>query len=143
MGNNLGLVREAIEEWGGKWTEKKLDAFSKYVRSYLIIMKKYPYWETIYFDGFAGSGSRKEEKSKLYDQLNLTEEDEKVYKSSAERVLSIKDNLVFDYYYFIDTNRKSIQKLEAKLKSLESSKGKNLAFRPGDANKWCLNLQHR
>lgn len=136
----LSVVKEPSSEWGGKWTEKKLEAFSKYVFSYLTIMKQHPYWKTIYFDGFAGSGSRKKEKSELFIQLKLTEEDETVYKSSAERVLSIKDDLRFDYYYFIDTKKSSIQKLEAKLKSLEISKGKSLAFRNGDANKWLREL---
>ena len=138
--NKISVVKEHISEWGGKWTEKKLDAFSKYVWSYLTIMKKFPYWKTIYFDGFAGSGSRKKEKSKLFIQLKLTEEDERVYKSSAERVLTIKDDLTFDYYYFIDTKKSSIQKLETKLMSLEISKDKSLAFRTGDANKWLKEL---
>lgn len=138
--NKISVVKEHPPEWGGKWTEKKLDAFSKYVWSYLTIMKKFPYWKTIYFDGFAGSGSRKKEKSKLFIQLKLTEEDERVYKSSAERVLTIKDDLTFDYYYFIDTKKSSIQKLETKLMSLEISKDRSLAFRTGDANKWLKEL---
>lgn len=138
--HEIKLVKEPREEWGGNWTLKKLDAFSKYVRSYLIIMRKNPYWKTIYFDGFAGCGSRKKGKSELFTQLKLTTEDEIVYKGSAERVLDIKDNLNFDFYYFIDTNKSSVQKLETKLKSLEISKGKNLAFRDGDANKWMLEL---
>ena len=49
--------------WGGLWTEEKLEAFEKYVNAYLTIMnvsrKKYG-WKLIYFDGFAGSGSRTE-----------------------------------------------------------------------------------
>ena len=138
--SNISIVKEPSEEWGGKWTFKKLDAFSKYVWSYLNIMKRNPYWTTIYFDGFAGSGSRKSQKSELFTQLKLTIEDEIVYKGSAERVLDIKDNLKFDYYYFVDTNKRSIKKLETKLNSLEISKDKNLKFRDGDANKWLLKL---
>ena len=45
--------------WGGPWTEKKLEAFGKYVSVYLKILKRQPQWKTIYFDGFAGSGERK------------------------------------------------------------------------------------
>ncbi|HSW56493.1 MAG TPA: three-Cys-motif partner protein TcmP [Ignavibacteriaceae bacterium] len=138
--SKISIVKEPTGEWGGKWTEKKLDAFSKYVWSYLTIMKQNPYWKTIYFDGFAGSGSRKKEKSELFTQLKLTAEDERVYKSSAERVLSIKDDLIFDYYYFIDTKKTSIKKLEARLKPLEMSRGKSLAFRTGNANKWLIEL---
>ena len=50
------------KSWGGKWTETKLDAFEKYVRAYLSIMSRFPYWKIVYFDGFAGSGERKIEK---------------------------------------------------------------------------------
>lgn len=50
------------QNWGGSWTEQKLDAFEAYVDAYLKIMystrKKCNGWpqEIIYFDGFAGSG---------------------------------------------------------------------------------------
>ena len=46
-------VQEPSEHWGGPWTEKKLNAFSKYVNAYLTILKAYPHWQTIYFDGFS------------------------------------------------------------------------------------------
>jgi hypothetical protein len=39
---NQHLLNESTGEWGGPWTEKKLDAFSKYVWSYLTILNKYP-----------------------------------------------------------------------------------------------------
>lgn len=134
------LVKEPQEEWGGKWTEKKLTAFIKYVRSYLIIMNKYPFWKTIYFDGFAGSGSKKKDKSDLYKQLKISYEQETVYKGSAERVLSINEKHGFDYYYFIDTDSNSLDKLEKKLNKLNVSASKNLAFKSGDANKWLNEL---
>jgi hypothetical protein len=92
MMNADNIVNEPAEEWGGKWTEKKLEAFVKYVRSYLIIMNKSSYWKTIYFDGFAGSGTRALKSNPyLLEQLSLTEEEQKVYKGAAERVLEIKD----------------------------------------------------
>lgn len=134
------LIKEPQLDWGGHWTIKKLDAFAKYVWSYLTIMKKNPYWKTIYFDGFAGNGTRKKEKSELFHQLQLSFEDETVYKGSAERVLNMRDNLSFDYYYFIDTNGDSIHKLENKLRSLKISAGRNLRFLTGDANDWLRDL---
>ena len=71
-------------------------------------MKLYPYWKTIYFDGFAGSGNRKEQrKSDLYQQLKITPEEDHVYKGSAERVLKLENDHSFDFYYFIDTNEAS------------------------------------
>ena len=125
-------VNEPGSEWGGAWTEKKLNAFSKYVKSYLIIMKKYPYWKTIYFDGFAGSGERKEtKKNELFKQLSITQE-ESSYKGAAERVLEIGGGLGFDYYYFIEKDKKSLKKLETRLSNKFTDK--TLVFRDGDAN---------
>jgi three-Cys-motif partner protein len=123
-------VNEPAADWGGPWTETKLEAFSKYVEAYLKIMKKYN-WKTIYFDGFAGSGSRgKSENDELWQQLKITEEEEKVYSGAAERVLRSKHN--FDYYYFIDTDQSSLDALKEKLK--DKADGKIIEYRPGDVN---------
>ncbi len=130
------IVNEPNEGWGGPWTEKKLEAFGKYVWSYLTIMKNYPYWKTIYFDGFAGSGTRSTTtKTTLFDELGISEE-ETNYRGAAERVLNLKDGLGFDYHYFIDMDEKSIQSLEAKLKTLPEAQSKSLSFKSGDSNHW-------
>jgi len=137
--NKNNIVNEPPgDDWGGPWTEKKLQAFSKYVWSYLTIMKNFPFWETIYFDGFAGSGTKeKEVNTELYKQLKITEAEEKTYKGAAERVLTLKDDLTFNYYYFIDKEEKSLNNLKAKLKDI---KGKKLVFRSGDMNKHIKDL---
>lgn len=137
--NKNNIVNEPpSDDWGGPWTEKKLQAFSKYVTAYLIIMKKFSYWETIYFDGFAGSGTKeKVVKTELYEQLKITEAEERTYKGAAERVLTLKDDLAFNYYYFIDKKEESLEKLKGKLKDI---KGKKIEFRSGDANKWIKEL---
>jgi len=127
------IVNEPKSNWGGPWTEKKLDAFSKYVRSYLIIMKKFPYWKTIYFDGFAGSGNRMSKDSDFAKQLAILPEEERVYKGAAERILNIEDNS-FDFYYFIDQKETSLKKLEQHLNTLPASKDKILVFKNGDCN---------
>ncbi|MBK7553424.1 MAG: hypothetical protein IPI55_02165 [Flavobacteriales bacterium] len=62
--NGTSIASEPKPEgWGGSWTEKKLVAFEKYVKAYLTIMAKNPYWKTIYFDGFAGSGNARRRKT--------------------------------------------------------------------------------
>lgn len=130
--NNNSIVNEPLGSWGGPWTEKKLEAFSKYVWSYLTIMKKFPYWETIYFDGFAGSGTREFQINiDLMKQLKITEEEEITYKGAAERVLAF-DKLSFDFYYFIDKNEASLANLKTKLD--EKFKDKRIEYRSGDAN---------
>lgn len=136
--NNMDVVNEPPGEWGGPWTEKKLVAFSKYVWSYLTIMKKYPHWQTIYFDGFAGSGSREKEKNNdLMRQLKITEEEERTYMGAAERVLNLGE-LGFNYYYFIDKKEETLNKLKSKLD--EKFNEKNIVYRSGDANKQIAEL---
>ena len=104
-------------------------------------MKKYPYWKTIYFDGFAGSGNRKEKcESPLFQQLLISPQEDHVYKGSAERVLKLKNDRQFDFYYFIDTDEVSLNKLEVKLKSSSDVPAGKLIFKPGNCNKWILEL---
>jgi three-Cys-motif partner protein len=137
---NKNIVSEPQgDDWGGPWTEKKLEAFAKYVKSYLTILKQNPFWKTIYFDGFAGSGT-KEIKTELYQQLKITEEEERIYKGAAERVLTLEDDLNFDYYYFIDKKQSSLDKLKAKLNSKFDLSNRHIEYRLGDANIWISQL---
>jgi three-Cys-motif partner protein len=134
-------VQEPQAKWGGIWTEKKLNAFAKYVSAYLTIMKNHQNWKTIYFDSFAGSGDRKGKcDSPLYNQLMLSKEDERLYKGAAERVLTLPNNLSFDYHYFIDVKEGSLKKLEVKLSELQKTKCSPFQYRSGDCNQWLLEL---
>lgn len=133
------LSEPPSDDWGGPWTEKKLEAFAKYVNSYLTILKQHPFWKTIYFDGFAGSGT-KELKTELYKQLKITEEEERIYKGAAERVLTLDNDLAFDYYYFIDKKESSLEKLKAKLNSKFDLSKRKIEYRSGDANHWIHEL---
>lgn len=136
--NKPNLFSEEETDWGGPWTEKKLTAFSKYVYSYLKIMKNFPFWKTIYFDGFAGSGTREKQTNPgIMTQLKITEEEERTYKGAAERVLGLQE-LGFDYYYFIDKKEESLQKLKTKLD--QNYDGKKIIYRSGDANLQLIEL---
>lgn len=150
---NFLMTHEPQMNWGGVWTEEKLDAFEKYVRAYLTIMKKYATennWKLFYFDAFAGSGSRESIPEKVDDDVEVPlfsdDEIEEVvnqasYKGAAERVLGIGiDGFSFDYYYFVDKEEKSLQALEKKLKSEFPQKANCMAFEPGDANERLLKL---
>jgi len=121
------------ENWGGTWTEEKLDIFQKYVKAYLTIMHnqrqkpEYHGWprKIIYFDGFAGSGSQSnefssektKEKMSLMD-LCITEEETQVYKGSAERVLGLDKQ--FDEYYFVDIDNTSLLSLQEVLRKYDN-----------------------
>ena len=145
IGSNNGRqvsVTEPSSSWGGAWTEEKLNAFEKYVNAYLTIMNKYRdqnNWKLIYFDGFAGSGSRQESAPEEGNQLMLdlinehhvTTDELSPYKGAAERVLNISEK-GFDYYYFIDKDEDSSKQLKEKLTPI--CKGRKLEFRHSDAN---------
>ena len=131
-----GLMACESSSWGGQWTEEKLDAFEKYVNAYLTIMNVYKEryrWKLIYFDGFAGSGSRNDDGSQPVSELMLDlfrdeciEEELNTYKGAAERVLGIKQS-GFDQYVFVDKYKTSSQQLEERL--MPFSKEKNLEHR--------------
>ena len=145
IGSNNGRqvsVTEPSSSWGGAWTEEKLNAFEKYVNAYLTIMNKYRdqnNWKLIYFDGFAGSGSRletapEEDNQLMLDLINehhVTTDELSPYKGAAERVLNISEK-GFDYYYFIDKDEDSSKQLKEKLTPI--CKGRKLEFRHSDAN---------
>ncbi|MGC8744891.1 MAG: hypothetical protein ACP5T0_13525 [Verrucomicrobiia bacterium] len=104
-----------LQNFGGKkWTDKKLDAFEKYVEAYLNIMhsqKSECGWprKIIYFDGFAGSGINSYNSSKspnenenrlscLKGEKGKEEKGIDVYNGAAERV--VKMDKIFDHYFF-------------------------------------------
>ena len=51
-----------MNNFGGDWTESKIEILVEYAKAYLTIMNIYAHrydWKLLYFDGFAGSGSIK------------------------------------------------------------------------------------
>jgi three-Cys-motif partner protein len=80
-----------MNEFGGNWTQQKVEIVVKYAKAYLHIMKKHPYWKLLYFDGFAGSGD-----------IESGEVDEEQAKGTAIRILEITEPREFDMYYFVE-----------------------------------------
>ena len=132
------------KNWGGQWTEEKLNAFEKYVKAYLTIMNAHrdDYgWQLLYFDGFAGSGTRnqEEEEQEVKEAMEIfgqevTAEDFNVYRGAAERVVKIEGDKMrsFDQYYFVDKSTENCNALEEKLAPYETSGKKH--YLPLDAN---------
>ena len=89
---------EKINQFGGPWTEDKIDIFIKYLNAYLDIMKKQNF-KLVYFDGFAGSG---EIESDNYKTL---------IEGVVNKVLSIKHSKKFDIYYLVEKNPSNARKL--------------------------------
>jgi len=89
---------DKTNQFGGPWTEDKIDIFIKYLNKYLDIMNKQNF-KLIYFDGFAGSG---EIESENYNTL---------IEGVVNKVLSIKHNKKFDIYYLVENKSSNARKL--------------------------------
>ncbi|MCB9444516.1 MAG: three-Cys-motif partner protein TcmP [Ardenticatenaceae bacterium] len=89
------------QQFGGDWTEIKLQKIEKYLRAYAQIMKdrKFVY---AYIDAFAGTGYRTlapEDKSNL--PLALFEEDSQKFKDGSARI-ALQVTPRFSKYIFIE-----------------------------------------
>ena len=101
-----------MNQFGGNWTQQKIEMVVSYAKAYLIIMNKYPQFKSLYFDGFAGSGD-----------INQNEEtDIDTIKGTAIRILEIDDPKSFDRYYFVEKDEKNKTDLENTIKQNFPSK---------------------
>lgn len=96
-----------MNQFGGNWTEQKIEMIVDYARAYLTIMNRYPQFKTLYLDGFAGSG----------DIFKDDETDIEIIKGTAIRVLEITTPKTFDQYYFVEKDEKNKEELEQTIKS--------------------------
>ena len=79
-----------MNQFGGDWTEAKMQMVVDYAVAYLTIMNKQSWAKTIYFDGFAGSG------------LIEAKDENEVLKGTALRIKEIDNPKPFDMYYFVE-----------------------------------------
>lgn len=110
-----------MNQFGGRWTEAKMDIIVDYARAYLTIMNKQPWAETLYFDGFAGSG------------LIEVEDYEIAVKGTALRILELTDPKPFDIYYFVEKRLKTKKQLEKEIHLLYPER-KNIFVTKADCN---------
>lgn len=99
-----------MNQFGGNWTEAKMDIVVDYAKAYLTIMNKQPWAKTLYFDGFAGSG------------LIEVEETTDRIKGTSLRILEIDKPKPFDTYYFVEKNPKIKAALESNIQANYSGK---------------------
>lgn len=109
-------------QFGGAWTEQKLEALKHYLAAYRLIFtqnEKARYFKTIYIDAFAGTGERKtndatSDEGSLFDPEELPELD--AYKKGSARI-ALELSSPFDEYIFIDKKREHATQLESTINS--------------------------
>jgi len=94
-----------MNNFGGDWTENKIEILVEYAKAYLNIMNyhatKYN-WKLLYFDGFAGSGHIKKGNA----------ENQRMIVGAATRILEIEIPRPFDLYYFVEKESDNVQSLK-------------------------------
>lgn len=135
------------QQFGGPWTEKKLQALEDYLNAYMTIMKgnrAAQSFRTTYLDGFAGSGRRHATESDQSGQLLLESFSEPdtmdFYRGSARRALELEKP--FDEYIFVDIAAECTKELEPLLSEFPN---RSIRIVCKDANhfipRWCNELE--
>lgn len=122
------MEKRPKHEFGGPWTEIKLDAISEYLDFYQNALKNSGF-ETWYVDAFAGTGERhaKVMKGGIFDDAPL-EEVEEVLAGSVRRALQVSPP--FTHYWFSEQRPTRVKALE----SLRAEHTSEIIVRQGDAN---------
>jgi three-Cys-motif partner protein len=132
-------------QFGGDWTEEKLELLRRYLIEYTKIFARNPKAQkltTIYVDAFAGTGyrssrTRKISHSALSPELLEADADE-FLKGSARLALEVEPS--FKQYVFIELGAKRVKELE-KLKTEFPDKSESIKIVEAEANsylkKWC------
>ena len=123
--------------FGGQWTQEKLDILHRYLDEYTKVLKKWNF-RLIYVDAFAGEGYY-EPKSPSFDE-DYSEFREMV-KGSAAIALDVDDK-PFDEFVFVESDQDRIRSLEKMAAEYPMREIKTIQ---GDANVeipvFCENMQ--
>ena len=84
------------QEFGGSWTQEKLNIFTDYLDAYLVALKNQKF-KKIYIDAFAGTGK-------------ITTSDGQEFDGSARCALTAGNK--FDFYYFIENDKAKAAELQ-------------------------------
>lgn len=119
--------------FGGDWTEAKLRAVREYLAAYVKVMKNQYYFETLYIDAFAGTGTvaiadESEPDLSLFPELANADP---YLVGSARQALEVQPP--FDKYIFIEQSGGYVEQLEKMTDDYPALKHRIDVVR-GDAN---------
>lgn len=119
-------------QFGGDWTEQKLEALRRYLEAYTTALKNQPF-RLLYIDGFAGTGYRHPKSVEGDEQELLLEDigDEAAGFLDGSARLALKSEPAFDCYAFIEKRAEHVAELEKLEKEFDN---RQILIRQGDAN---------
>lgn len=121
------------KDFGGDWSDKKLDALAEYLKAYTTALKNQPF-ELIYIDAFAGAGKAMVEEQKeesLFDSADLDNDARYRHGSPLQ---AIENDPPFHRFIFIDRKEESIATLRSQCDATKAGKQKRISYITGDAN---------
>ena len=127
-----------MNEFGGKWTNEKLDLIKKYLKAYATIMNKQNF-KFAYIDAFAGSGyfRKIDNQSRSLFMPEFGVEEKHFFDGSARIALRIKPK--FQHYIFVEKDENRSKQLE-KLKTEFPDKADNIQVINEESNKYLQNI---
>lgn len=140
-------ANEKAHEFGGEWTQEKLNVLAKYLHAYTTALQRQPFRKE-YIDAFAGTGYRTESnvgreepsEAELFPPQIDGGESKELLDGSAR--LALRTVPSFDEYIFIEKDTKRCLELEG-LKHEFSDKSNAITILPGDANDHIQRLCNR
>ena len=139
----LTMTSTAMNQFGGAWTQRKLEILRGYLNSYTTALKQQPFTLT-YVDAFAGTGDNVRNSSNANQGTPLLadafdHETAGDRKSSARLALEVTDR-PFDQFVFVEQNpayARELHKLKADFPT------RDIRIEQADSNaflqKWCAN----
>ena len=128
------------QQFGGNWTEEKLERVRKYLVAYVKIMSNHPF-KFAYIDAFAGTGYRElqigsPQNGNLYKDF-IDDDFENYADGSARIALRIEPS--FNKYIFIEKTKKRFDQLQLLKEEFPEKKDK-IEFKEIDANEFITDL---
>lgn len=106
-------MKSTLQQFGGDWTQDKLERIRKYLAAYTTIMNKRPF-RFAYIDAFAGTGYRTLKQEENQAELmfpELAEEDPQTLLDGSARI-ALQVEPPFTTYIFIEKDQKRIGELQ-------------------------------
>ncbi len=134
---NFFIEKPRDSTFGGNWSDRKLQALSRYLKFYTTALKRQKF-SLIYIDAFAGTGKvhvatgRDPKNQPLLAGMEQEEKDEEQYRHGSPLVALTIDP-PFDEFIFIDKNEQSLRNLQEQV-AKQNHTEKSISYLPGDAN---------
>lgn len=125
-----------MQEFGGEWTETKLECINKYLKAYLQALKRYNFTK-FYIDAFAGTGYRVQHQSACDNSLLSVVEESKSPETTqiidGSALEAIKLDPPFNIYVFIEKSKGKCDELNNAIAKYPSKNSKIMIL-SDDAN---------